>query len=45
MTTVQWLLWLAIACAVFLAYCATDAPALCARAAHRLANRRPGSTR
>ncbi|MFI1371289.1 hypothetical protein ACH4UY_04665 [Streptomyces longwoodensis] len=45
MSAVEWVLWFGVAWATFLAYCATDAPALCARAAHRLANRRPGSTR
>lgn len=46
MTGVEWLLWFAIAWAVFLAYCATDAPALTARAAHFLADHlRHGSTR
>ncbi|WP_158101517.1 hypothetical protein [Streptomyces bobili] len=39
MTAVEWLLWIATAWAVFLAYCAIDAPTLCARAAHRLADR------
>ncbi|MFH9823072.1 hypothetical protein [Streptomyces bobili] len=45
MTAVEWVLWAATACAVFLAYVAIDAPTLCARAAHRLADRLHGSTR
>lgn len=39
MTALEWLLWAGIAWAIFLAYCATDAPTLLARTAHHLADR------
>ena len=46
MTAMEWLLWFAAIWAVLFAYCATDAPALTARAAHFLADRiRHGGTR
>lgn len=46
MSAVEWLLWAATVWAVFLAYAAVDAPTLCGRAAHRLADRiRHGGTR
>jgi hypothetical protein len=39
------LLWLGLLWAVFLAYCASDAPTLLARAAHHLADRLWGDAR
>lgn len=39
MSAVEWLLWLTAVCLVFVAFCAIDAPTLCARAAHLLADR------
>lgn len=46
MNALEWLLWFAVFCALFLAYCALDVPTLCARAAHLLAARiRSGGAR
>ena len=39
MSAVEWLLWFTVAWAVFLAYAASNAPALCARLAHLHAER------
>lgn len=45
MSAVEWLLWFTVAWAVFLAYAASNVPALCARLAHILAERLFGGTR
>lgn len=45
MSAVEWLLWLTAVSLTFVAFCAIDAPTLCARATNRLINRIFGGTR